>query len=439
LKLCDMSVNQALAIVGLVACVAACHTRENYLTGPERIGEFLTVTAPATLKADGVDTGAIEAKVTERSPGELNAVFTVAGGGVLIGAGVEGPAVTVPFSDDGTARATLRSDAQPKHSTVTVKIGTVTVTRNVEFVAVSSSSIFTVTADPSTIRADGFSRARIDAVLASPGTTAQRAIAFTTTAGTLFGNNTSGARVEVTANEQGIASAFLQSDISARSAVVTVTARDHSQTLTVPFTDASPSDFISIRASNSSADADNDELVRITATVPRDLPTNKRTVTLRTSRGQFTNGQSIFEQAAGVNGEVSIDLKSDVPGVAIVSAAVEGARAETQVRFDVAMPTQINVTLLSATMTSDGTVGVRATLIRSSGRVQSGMFPVYTATTSTAELIGNFTNIEPTNASQVSTATFNVGTTSYRGPITIRVASPDGSVGGTAIVQIREP
>jgi hypothetical protein len=432
-----MSGYKAQAIVGLIVlCVAACHTREDYLLGPDTIGRFLTVTAPATLKADGVDTGAIEAKITERSPGDLNAVFAIAGGGVLISAGTEGPTVTVPFSDDGTAVARLRSDAQSKHVTVTVKIGTVTVTRNVEFVAVTSSSIFTVMADPSTIRADGFSRTRIDAVLIAPGTTAQRAVAFATTAGTLFGNNSSGSRVEITANEQGVASAFLQSDITARSAVVSVTARDHSQTLTVPFTTASPSDFISIRASDPSADADNDDLVRITATVPRDLPTGRRTVTLRTSRGQFTNGQPVFEQVAGVSGEVSSDLKSDVPGVAIVSATVEGGRAETQVRFDVARPTQIIVTALSATVTSGSSVGLRATLLRSSGKVQPGMFPVFTATTNTGAPIGNFTDIEPTNASQVSSATYNVGTTSYKGPITIRVAAPDGSVAGTTVVQV---
>jgi hypothetical protein len=432
-----MPVYKARAVVGLaLVCLASCHSREDYLVGPDTVGEFLTVSAPATLKADGVDTAAVEARVTQRSPGELNAVFTATGGGVLIGNGSEGPTVTVPFSDDGLAAARLRSDAQPKHVTVTIKIGTVTITRNVEFVAVTSSSIFTVTADPSQLRGDGFSRARVDAVLASPGTAAQRKVAFETTAGTLFGNNTSGTRVEVTANELGVASAFLQSDLSARIATVTVTARDHSQTIAVPFTEASPSDFVTIRASSASADADNDELVRITARVPRDLPEAKRKVTLRTSRGQFTSGNSVFEEVAGVNSEVSIDLKSAEAGVAIVSASVEGGRAETQVRFDQAMPEQIVVTASAPSMASGDSVTVRATLLRATGKVQPGMFPVYTATRSDGTPIGNFTSIEATNASQASTATFNLGTTTYTGPISIRVAAPDGSVSGTTIVQV---
>lgn len=433
-----MSAFRARTFVGIaLACfAAACHTRENYLLGPSTIEEFLTVTAPTTLKADGVDTAAVEARITERSPGELSAVFTATGGGVLIGAGTEGPTVTVPFSDDGSAVARLRSDTQPKHVTVTVKIGIVTVTKDVEFVAVTSSSVFTLTADPPEIRANGFSRARIDAVLSSVGTAAQRKVDFETTAGTLFAGNMSGTRVEAVANEQGVASAFLQSDLSARAAVVTVTARDHSQTIAVPFRDASPSDFVSIRTSTSTAEADNDDLVRVTATVPRDLPADKRKVTLRTTRGQFTNGETVFEDTAGVNGEVSTDLKSDSPGIAIVSASVEGGSAETQVRFELAMPTQIVVTATAPTIASGGTVTVRATLLRSSGNLQPGMFPVYTATTSTGARIGNFTDIEPTNATSVSSATFNVGTTTYTGPIRIRVSAPDGSVSGTTIVEI---
>ena len=422
--------------LALACAVTACHTRENYLLGPDTIGEFLTVTAPATLKADGVDTATVEARITERSPGELTAVFTATGGGVLLGAGTEGRTVTVPFSDTGSAVARLRSDAEPKHVTITVQIGTVTVTKDVEFVAVPSSSVFTLTADPPELQANGFSRARIDAVLASVGTAAQRRVVFETTAGTLFAGNMSGSRVETTANEQGVASAFLQSDLSARAAIVTVTAREHSQTITVPFRDASPSDLISIRTSTSTAEADSDDLVRVTATVPRDLPIGKRRVTFRTTRGQFTNGQTLFEDTAGVDGEVSTDLKSDSPGIAIVSASVEGGRAETEVRFEPAMPTQIVVTATAATVASGGTVTVRATLLRSSGRVQSGMFPVYTATTSTGAPIGNFTDIEPTNASSLSSAVFNVGTTTYRGPITIRVSAPDGSVSGTTIVTI---
>jgi len=56
--------------------------------------------------------------------------------------------------------AQLRSDAQPKHIIVQVKIGKVTVTKPVEFIAVTAAPVFTLTADPQ-LKANGFFGARI--------------------------------------------------------------------------------------------------------------------------------------------------------------------------------------------------------------------------------------------------------------------------------------
>jgi hypothetical protein len=421
-------------LIAVTLGAASCHSPDNYLLSPDNVDQYLTVTMPETLRADGVDSAAITASITERSPAELSAEFTVTGGGTLVFQGAEGSKATVPLSSQNTATATLRSDAQPKHVTVQVKIGKITVTKTIEFVAVSSSSVFALTSSVAALPANGFSTARIQVALSPVGTVAQRKVLFATTGGTL-------SAAEATANEEGIAAVTLTSDVLPRTIVVTATAREHSQSISNPFTPVSPADLITLRASRAAAPADDDQIIRFTATVPRELVAAKKKVTFRTTRGVFQNNQTTYDEVPALNGELSADLRSSAAGPAIVSAAVEGAVVEAGVRFDTAQPTQIVVTAAAPTLEASAgeTVQIRATLLRSTGKVTAGMFPIYAATRSDGTSIGTFTDLKASDAAGLSSAAFSVGTTPYRGPVTIRVSAPDSSASTTVIIEIVSP
>jgi hypothetical protein len=88
----------------------------------------------------------------------------------------------------------------------------------------------------------------------------------------------------------------------------------------------------------------------------------------------------------------------------------------------------------TVTLSSGGTSGIRVTLLRSVGAISPRLQVTFSATTSTGAALGTFSRVTLAE-SGVATATYNVNTTSYLGPVTI-TATVEGGATGTATIQI---
>jgi hypothetical protein len=86
------------------------------------------------------------------------------------------------------------------------------------------------------------------------------------------------------------------------------------------------------------------------------------------------------------------------------------------------------------TLRSGGSSGIRVTLLRSVGAISPRLQVAFSATTSTGAALGTFSRITLAE-NGVSTATYDVNTTAYLGPVTI-TATVEGGATGTATIQI---
>ncbi len=183
-------------------------------------------------------------------------------------------------------------------------------------------------------------------------------------------------------------------------------------------------------AAPSSGPADGVTPLMVSATVAARLPAGRRTVTFRTTLGQVL---PVAIDADGSN-MARTSLVSTTTGTARITATVDGATAETTAQFTSALPDRVNVAPDAVALKSGESTTIRVTLLRATGTVSPHLEVSYSATTSTGAAIGSFSRVTLAENS-VATATFNVGTTAYLGPVTIR-ASAEGGVTGTATLQV---
>jgi adhesin/invasin len=199
----------------------------------------------------------------------------------------------------------------------------------------------------------------------------------------------------------------------------------------IEFTPVTPSNIITVSNDPASAPADGATSIIVSAKVAAGLPAARRSVTFRTTLGLLLPTSIVEADGSNV---ARVSLVSSIAGTARITATVDGVSAETNAEFTPALPDRIVVAPDAVQLKSDGSTTIRVTLLRSPGNVSSRLVVSYSATTSTGASIGSFSRITLAEGSQ-STAMFNVNTTSYVGPVTIR-ASVDGGASGTAVVDI---
>jgi len=127
-------------------------------------------------------------------------------------------------------------------------------------------------------------------------------------------------------------------------------------------------------------------------------------------------------------------ITSTTVGEARVTATVDGVTAAASAQFTAAYPDRVFVAPDASTLQTGGSTTIRVTLVRTIGSVSSPLVVTYTATTNTGASIGTFSRVALASGG-VSTATFNLGTTTYLGPVTI-IGTVENGASGTAVIQI---
>lgn len=297
-------------------------------------------------------------------------------------------------------------------------------------------SVLSVTVSASTLPADGIARATIVAQIDPRTDSDKRTVSFSTSAGTLIGGGKEGAVATVTADTTGKAVAELRSATVPGSARVDITVGSVSRTTLVEFVPADPSQIITISVDPSSSPADGASPVNVVAQVAAGLPVGKRSVTFRTTLGTFVPGNDdSFTIDADRSNVARATLTSATPGLARVTAATtDGTSAAANVTFTQSLPDSLFVSPAAATLKSGESTRVVVTLLRAVGAVSPRLQVSYSASTSSGASIGAFSGVTLSNADGASEATFNVLTTTYQGPVTIRAAV--GSKEGTATIQV---
>jgi len=384
-----------------------------------------------SVPADGFSTSVIT--VTLKRLGTLDqrgVKFETSTGAFVASGQALSRSVTLTAGASGVVVAELRSDSP---GTAYVRITALDTVEEfqIAFVALTQSDVFDVAVDRTSIPADGFSTAAITATLKRPGgTTLQRTFKFETSAGILIATGqASGRSVSVVADATGRATVELQSDKTVGSARVRVTAYDLPFEFTLNFTSANPSDVVTVTTSGS-APADGMSAILVTATVASTLPSGRRLVTFRTTLG--TVAPAAIE-ADGSN-TARATITSTTVGEARVTATVDGVTAAASAQFTAAYPDRVFVAPDASTLQTGGSTTIRVTLVRTIGSVSSPLVVTYTATTNTGASIGTFSRVALASGG-VSTATFNLGTTTYLGPVTI-IGTVENGASGTAVIQI---
>jgi hypothetical protein len=170
--------------------------------------------------------------------------------------------------------------------------------------------------------------------------------------------------------------------------------------------------------------------ILVTATVASNLPSGRRLVTFRTTLGTVTPGAI---EADGSN-TARATIASSTVGEARVTATADGVTAETSAQFTAAYPDRVFVAPDASTLQTGGSTTIRVTLVRAVGSVSSPLVVTYSAATAIGASIGTFSRVALASGGS-STATFNLGTTGYLGPVTI-TATVEGGASGSAVIQI---
>jgi hypothetical protein len=301
----------------------------------------------------------------------------------------------------------------------------------VTFTPLAREDVFDVSVSHTSILADGFSTSVITATLRRPGTLQQRMIKFETSAGMLIAPGLAPARlITIAADAAGKAVAELQSETSVGTARVRVTAFELPYELTISFAPVDPASIIKLSTTSSSGPADGVTAITVSATIAAAVPAGRRTVAFRTTLGTIT---PVAIEADGSN-VVRASVTSTATGTARVTATVDGSTAETTVQFMPSLPDRVLVSPDVSALQAGGSTNVRVTLSRATGSVSPRLEVIYSARADTGAALGSFSRVTPAENS-VSTALFNVGTTTYIGAVTI-TATVEGGTTGSATLQI---
>jgi hypothetical protein len=402
--------------------------------------EFLTVpredlfdvsVSRTSVPADGFSTSVISVTLKRLGTPTQRQIKFESSAGTFVAAGqANSRSVTMAAGPSGAVVVELQNDiASIAHVRVTA-LDTL-YEFDVTFTALTRDEVFDVSVDRTSIPADGFSTVVITATLKRSGTPQQRTFKVETAAGTLIAPGQAASRlVTVSADATGRAVVELQSDKTVGTARVRVTAFDLPYEFVITFTAVDPTNIVTLSASPSSAPADGVTAITVSAVISGSIPAGRRAVAFRSTLGQIT--PAVIEADGGNVARATVT--SAVAGTARITATVDGATAETTVQFGAALPDRVFVAPDAVQLKSDGSTTVRVTLIRATGTVSPRLAVSYSAQTGGGAPIGSFSRVTLAESS-VSTATFNVGTTPYLGPVTI-TATVEGGPAGSATLQV---
>ena len=253
-------------------------------------------------------------------------------------------------------------------------------------------------------------------------------------------------QVAVAADNTGMATIELRSAQQVGSAIVTAqiqNATGVSRTITVNFTAADPNAVIDFVAAPTSAPADGATISSFTVQLSPALPLGTQ-VQFQATAGRFQpeNAGSVTRTADG-SYRVTADLASPTTiGSGRVTATANNVSRQTTINFERALPDLITVATngtFTITPSTSAGVTVTGTFLRNIGTVTAGTVATFRATTSSGASIGFFRDVTTVSAAGTATATFLVGETDYRGPVTITVGAQGTSVTGTTGLTVVDP
>lgn len=414
-----------------------CYDPDAHTLNPSRISEFLSITTSASsIPANGVSRVTITIQIDPESDLDKRLVTITTSAGTLVWGSGEGLTTTLPVDETGRAIVDLRSGTTDGPVRLDVKVGPISRTITLQFTSVRRDDLYSVEVSRTTLPADGFSTARITVTLRQLGSARQRMVTFETSGGILVGPGLTAARqASVTADADGVAAVDLQADKTVGPVRMAITALDRTEQIEFTFAPVDPSQVITLSADPGSVAADGASTVTLVARVAPGLPGSRRSVTFRTTLGQFLPGRTgeFTIDADGTN-KAQATLVSSSVGSARLTATVDGTTADAGVQFTTALPDSVFVSPAAASLRSGETTLVTVTLLRNIGEVSPRLQVDYSAVTGTGTPIGSFSGVT-LSTNGVSTATFNLGATVFLGPVTIR-AGVAGGASGAATLQI---
>lgn len=294
--------------------------------------------------------------------------------------------------------------------------------------------------------ADGVSRLRIVARISPDADADKRTVLFSTTGGTLVGTVNATGQVPVAADGTGTASIELRSPQQVGSAVVTAQVQNAAQVsrqITIAFTSADPNEIIQLIAAPSRAPADGATTSTFTVQISPSLPIGSQ-VAFHATAGTWTpEGQANATRTADGSYRASADLKSPTTiSSGRVTVTVSNVSQQATINFERALPDIITVSSNGQFQVKPSTstgVTIVGTFLRNIGTVTAGTVATFRAVTSDGWAIGFFRDITTVGNDGTARATFLVGDTTYRGPVTITVGAQGSSVTGTTGLTVVDP
>lgn len=426
--------------VAAAVALGACHHPEDF--SPTAVADTLVIKpAKSSITADNSSTTDIVATLSsDAAPGRRSVEFTTSTGTFVGSTDPMLKKMTVE-AEKGEARVTLKSSNKVEIASIEAKIMNgasvlAAAHTEVQFVAAGLTTI-QLTASPTSIPADGFSRTTLVATITSDTPSDRRTVTFTASKGTLVNGTVMNMRstISVVAGRDNTARAELVSSKSLETSEVTATLDGVTEAVdrvTVRFEAPDPTRLLQISTSATNAPADGQTVVQVTATIAPDTPDADRTVSFTTTAGTFVDSNSKqTSRKADASNKATVDLKADSSIVTALLRATAGvASAETTLPFVRALPDYMIVNLGASTIKADSTTQVAITvdLRRNVGSVTQGTvvtFSAFDANNKEVDLL--FRDVKPSDATQTAKANVIAPTGTTPGTVTIKATVKEGS------------
>ena len=396
--------------IALIKCTAGGVTQAtNVSIGTTAQVASLTLSAsPSLIPADGVSSTAITAKLLDINGNPVNqanisVVFTTTLG--TFSNGLASITISTPSAATATGSVivSLVAGATPGIALVTCSADGVTQATNVTIGTSAQIASITLTANPTSLPADGASSSTLTALLldssGNPINASNILVTFKTTLGTFSnGTNTITLTTQSSAAATGKVVVSLIAGTTSGIAIVTCTASGVTQATNVGIGATSQIASILLSANPSSLPADGASSSTITAQLI-DASGNPVTqpnilVTFRTTLGTFSNGTNTITVATQVaaTGNVVVSLiAGTTSGIAVITCSASGVTQATNVTIGTsAQVASITLTANPVSIPADGASSstITAQLLDINGNPvsQSGISVTFTTT------LGTFSN-----------------------------------------------
>ena len=405
--------------IALVVCESGGVKQSTNVRIGTTIAAISLAANPTSIQADGISSSTITALLKDISgdpvsQSGIKVKFTTTMGTFSNG----DDEITMTTSNTGTVVVSLIAGTTSGIALIVCESGGVTQSTNVTIGSSASVASITLTANPTSLPADGTSSSTITALLkdvsGNPVSQSGIPVVFKTTFGH-FSNGTKSITVTTSSTGGGSVVVSLISDTTSGTAMITCESGGVIQSTNITIGSSASVSSITLTANPTSLPADGTSSSTITALL-KDVSGNPVSqsgipVVFKTTLGRFSNGtKSITVTTSGTGGSVVVSLISDTTsGTAVVTCESGGVIQATTVNIG-SSNTQVGSITLSASPSSfsasDATLSskITATIYTANGDpVSSGV------TVTFATNLGFFSNnqqsvIGYTNASGVAEA-----------------------------------